>query len=149
MPEKWWKQKERRIARKYFGVERNPLDGSDQADCENGTFVVEMFNQTIPTYVKKHLASKETLFRKVPDKLLGEFNQAIIHCPPTKVPICVWTEKKKNDEDGIVIFNKSDFVDNFKATKDYPAMEWWDTDEPEIRLVIMTLKDVSLWMGKI
>ena len=93
----FWKAKETRIARKYFGVERNPIDGSHQADCENDWLVVEMFNHKFPSY------------------LVRELEQAI-SCNPNpekKLSIVVWSEKGKKDEDSLVVMRLTDFVDWF------------------------------------
>lgn len=144
----FWKQKERKVAREYFGCERNALDGSHQADCENDTFVVEMFNAAFPKYLReaiKHLSQGDaahSLVKVQPKKMLDELSQAVSVCPKNKTPVLVWSEKGKRIENSLLIIKMFDFVDLYGVkTIGSHMLVWTDPESDLDDLVLMNLKD--------
>lgn len=144
MPNTFWKQKERRIARKYFGVERNPIDGSHKADCENNWLVVEMFNHTIPEFVVRGLDLREPILQAIPNYLVTELEQAIDCGCDGKLSIVVWSQKRNRDDESIVLLRKPDAEEWLGLSEQMHHTTWKDS---QYTLILFPITEWAEWFG--
>jgi hypothetical protein len=109
MPNKGWKQFERRLAR-ALGTERIPVTGERAgADFEDGMFCYQAKKRaTFPTYVAEWLASICT---------------TAAARTPAKIGVVILQRPRAQDGDALVVMRFADFVDLHGPARYSPALE--------------------------
>ena len=100
MSDAFWKAKERRILREFFGCERIGATGKRSPDGRTETMAIEVFTHAIPGWMLKELKQAEDDLKNSPN-------------PNDFIPWGVFGPKNSLDRD-MIIFTRLRFFPRFK-----------------------------------
>jgi len=97
MPDKAWKQFERRIARRFGGKRTGP---TNKEDVSHPTYSIECKLLSRPSF----------------GEIQAAVEQAETHCPAGKVPVAVIKKKYKEDKDALAVMRLETFLERFDTS---------------------------------
>lgn len=101
MPDTFWKSKERRVLREFFGCERIGAIGRASPDGRTETMAIEVFTHPVPKWMLKELKQAEDDLRNST-------------CPNEFIPWAIFGPKGGTDEE-MIIFTRLRFFPRFKS----------------------------------
>lgn len=93
-----FKARESRICHIFSIPKRVPLTGEESCDCLSDEWAIEVFTKIHPKYMRDEHAQAE---------------KAALKKGKGCIPITVWCQKSKPDDQAFVYMRLKDFIDNF------------------------------------